>query len=297
MNANMELYKTFYYVITFGSITSAAEKLCVSQPAVSQSMKQLESILGVKLFVRSPKGIMLTKEGETLAHYVKAGYESIVTGENNILKMKDLEAGEVRIGASDMTLQFYLLPYLEKFHDMYPKIKVNVTNGPTPETLRYLKEGKIDFGIVTSPFEYKNEFRVKRVKKVKDIFVAGKDFSELKGKVLPYSSLNDLPLICLEENTSTRKFIDKFLEEKNTMIEPEFELATSEMIVHFARRNLGIGCVVESFARQYITAGELFMLDFESKIPERYMCVVSDTRTPISCAGQKLLDIMENEIA
>lgn len=53
-------------------------------------------------------------------------------------RMKDLETGEIRIGASDMTLQFYLLPYLEQFHEQYPNIKVTVSNGPTPETLEAL---------------------------------------------------------------------------------------------------------------------------------------------------------------
>ena len=57
-----------------------------------------------------------------------------------------------RIGASDMTLQFFLLPYLEQFHKEYPRIKVTVTNAPTPETIRCLEEGKIDFGVVTTPF-------------------------------------------------------------------------------------------------------------------------------------------------
>ena len=67
-------------------------------------------------------------------------------------RMLNMDVGEVRIGASDMTLQFYLLPYLEQFHREYPKIKVNVTNAPTPETIKSLEEGRIDFGVVTSPF-------------------------------------------------------------------------------------------------------------------------------------------------
>lgn len=70
-------------------------------------------------------------------------------------RMKDLETGEIRIGASDMTLQFYLLPYLEQFHEQYPNIKVTVSNGPTPETLEALYQGHIDFGIVSTPFETK----------------------------------------------------------------------------------------------------------------------------------------------
>src|SRR5574344_2445880 len=152
MNISLEYYKVFYYVINCGSLSAAAEKLCISQPAVSQAVHNLEKEFGCKLFIRYTKGMQLTTEGRVLSHFIIDGYEKMLQGEENLLKMINLDAGEIRIGASDMTLQYFLLPYLEKFHEKYPQIKVNVTNGPTPETIRYLKEGKIDFGVVTTPF-------------------------------------------------------------------------------------------------------------------------------------------------
>lgn len=292
MNINLELYKTFYYITEYGSITAAAEKMCVSQPAVSQSVRQLEQSLGVRLFVRNPKGIILTQEGEVLSGYVKRGYECIRAGEKEVLKMLDFESGEVRIGASDMTLKFYLLPYLEKFHDMHPKIKVTVTNGPTPETLKYLESGKIDFGIVSTPFTVKQEYDVYDVKDIEDIFVAGSDWADYSGRTISYKEISHMPLICLEKNTSTRKYIDGYMKSKQIVLEPEFELATSDMIVQFARRNLGIGCVVSEFADDCIKSGELFELSLAERIPKRRVCVVTDKRMPVSVAGNKLLDMM-----
>ena len=75
-------------------------------------------------------------------------------------------------------------------------------------------------------------------------------------------------------------------------VEPEFELATSDMIVQFALRNLGIGCVVEDFAAEKLETGELFCLEFEDEMPLRQMCIVIDKRSPMSPAGRKLLDMM-----
>ena len=115
MNINLEYYRIFYHVAKAGSFTLAGEELCISQPAVSQAVKLLESSLGNKLFIRVPKGVRLTPEGAVLYSYVQKGYEYILLGEEQFRKMLDLENGEIRIGASDMTLQFYLLPYLEKF--------------------------------------------------------------------------------------------------------------------------------------------------------------------------------------
>ncbi len=127
---NLELYKTFYYVAKAGSITAAAQQLSLTQPAVSQSMKQLEAQLNVSLFQRTAKGIRLTKEGEILFPYAESCCESIRQGEQKLKELMNLDLGEIRIGASDMTLKYYLLPFLEQFHRRYPNIKVIVSNSP-----------------------------------------------------------------------------------------------------------------------------------------------------------------------
>ena len=156
----------------------------------------------------------------------------------------NLEYGEVRIGASDMSLQFYLLPYLERFHQLYPEIKVTVTNAPTPQTIDHLNQGRIDFGVVTKPLDIDSKY-------------------------------------------------DSYLEERKVSVTPEFELATSDMIVQFAMRNLGIGCVVEDFAKKQIDSGELFRLEFKKKIPERDMCLMIDQRSTMSVAAAKLLELLK----
>lgn len=293
MNINLEYYKIFYFVSKYGSVTVAAKELCISQPAVSQGVKQLEEGLGVILFQRSSKGMTLTAEGEALFYYISRGYEQIIQGEQKVKEMLDIESGEIRIGASDMTLQFYLLPYLEQYHSIYPRIKVNVTNAPTPSTIERLLEGKIDFGVVSTPFIEDSRIRVYKGRIIRDIFVAGERFSALRNETLCYDKLSEFPLICLEENTSTRKYIDNFLSKKSVMINPEFELATSSIVVQFAVRNMGIGCVVEDFAKEEIRAGRLFKLNFEEEIPEREICVITDNRMPLSRAAEAMLELLK----
>lgn len=292
MNINLEYYKIFYFVARCGSVTKAAGELCLSQPAVSQAVKQLEDNLGVALFVRRSKGVALTAEGETLYSYVSKGYEQILLGERKLMEMLTLESGEIRIGASDMTLQFYLLPYLEMFHRLYPGIKVNVTNAPTPSTIDHLAAGRIDFGVVSTPLEVNDRFQVYRGRKIQDIFVAGERFRELKGRKLAYSELVSYPIICLEQKTSTRRYIDAFLRDNDVVLYPEFELATSAIVTQFAVRNLGIGCVVEDFARDELESGRLFKLEFERDIPERDICVISDRKMPMTKAAAALIDLL-----
>lgn len=292
MNISLEYYKIFYYVALTGSVTKAAKKLCLSQPAVSQAVRQLETDLGVTLFVRSSKGVALTAEGKILHSYVSKGYENILLGERKLKEMLDLESGEIRIGASDMTLQFYLLPYLERFHGMYPGIKVNVTNAPTPDTIEHMRANAIDFGVVSTPFDADERFQVYKGRKIRDVFVAGERFAHLKGKRLTYAELMSYPIIALEKKTSTRRYIDAFLSDNGVALNPEFELATSAIVTQFAVRNLGIAYVVEDFAKEEIAGGRLFELVFEREIPKRDICVISDRKLPMSHAAAALLELL-----
>lgn len=292
MNISMEYYKIFYNVAKHGSVTKAANELCLSQPAVSQAIKLLEEELGTILFVRKSKGVALTTEGTMLYEYVQRGYEQIMLGEEKIKQMLNLDVGEIRIGASDMTLQFYLLPYLEKFHSMHPNIKVHVTNAPTPRTIDHLSAGRIDFGVVSTPFDLNSRFRVYKGRKIRDVFVAGNRFDNLKGKILDYSILENYPLISLEHNTSTRRYVDQFLMKNNVVLNPEFELATSAIVTQFAVRNLGIGCVVEDFAKEELANGSLFKLQFSNEIPEREICIITDEKVPMSKSASTFLSLV-----
>ncbi len=289
---NLEYYKVFYHAARAGSLTVAAGELHISQPAVSQSVKQLETALGVKLFARATRGVRLTTEGEILYGYVAKGYEQIALGEQKIRQMLDLELGEIHIGASDMTLQFYLLPYLEQFHEQYPEVRVMVSNAPTPETLLNLRENKIDFGVVSTPFDNRSGLQANIVREIEDVFVAGRKFIQYKNRMLDLQELERMPLICLEGATSTRSCMDAFLRKNGVLMRPEFELATSDMIVQFALRNLGVGCVVRDFAQEYLEDGRLFELRFNKIIPKRHFCVVTDPKSPLSVAAEHMLRLL-----
>ncbi|MDO4291782.1 MAG: LysR family transcriptional regulator [Eubacteriales bacterium] len=295
MAANLEYYRVFYYVVRCGSATRAAAALSLSQPAVSQSLKQLEQALGVKLFVRTARGILPTAEGRLLFSYVEKGYEQFQAGEKRLLQMRNLECGEITIGASDMTLRFFLLPYLERFHEKYPGVRFQITNGPTPATMALLKEGKIDFGVVSGPLESAPGLRLVPVRSLQDVFVVGRRFAEYVGIRQPLSLLERLPLITLDAETSSRRYVQRFLERRGVHIRPEFELSTSDMIVQFSLRNLGVGCVVRDFTKKELDSGELMELEFEESLPARHFLVAADEKGGKSLAAQELLRMLAPE--
>ena len=288
MTANLEYYRVFYYVARCSSVTKAAAALSLSQPAVSQSIRQLEKALGSSLFVRSARGISLTAEGKILYEYVEKGYSAFLAGEKRLSQMQNLECGEITIGASDMTLRFFLLPYLERFHEKYPGVRFQITNGPTPATMGLLKEKKIDFGVVSGPKKY----RFFQLEEIEDIFVAGRNFLEYTRQKQPLSVLEKVPLIMLDQDTSTRRYVQRFLEQRKVFVHPEFELATSDIIVQFALRNLGVGSVVRDFAKKELDSRELIELKLEEQLPQREFFVVTEEKGGSSLAAQELLRML-----
>ena len=164
-----------------------------------------------------------------------------------------------------------------------------------PETIESLTEGRIDFGVVTTPFEAGKGIRQIPVMPFRNVFIAGKRFEYLKGKELDYTVLSGLPCIFLEKNTSTRTFMDRFLEEHSIRLTPEFELAISDMVVQFAKRNMGVGCVMEGFAQDAVEAGDVFELKFKMEMPARHICVVTGESNLISMPGRKLLEMITGQ--
>ena len=294
MNISLDWYKIFYIVAKKHNITEASKSLCISQPAVSQTIKQLEEKLNTLLLIRTKKGVSLTKEGEGLYSYISESMEKIKIGEKKLAEQINLESGEIRIGSSDMCLKFFLLEYLEGFKRIYPKIKISITNGPTPETIKLLKEDKIDFGLASEPFEIEKQFTSIKVCKIEDIFICGEKYKDLVKQKISLKELEKYPIICLEKHTSTRKYIDKIFMENNAECSPTYELATSNLIVDFAERNFGIGAVVDKFAQKKLENKGIYKLNIKEKIEPRNVCIIKKEKLMSKASSELLKFIIHN---
>ncbi len=275
MNISYDWYRIFAAVAECKSITAAAEKLFISQPAVSQCIRQLEDAVGCQLFSRNPKGVNLTTEGEALFVHVSAGLKAFSDGERKLTSMLRLDTGEIRIGASDMTLAYCLLPHLEKFHTLHPGIKISITNQTTPETVSLMSDGKIDFAAVSEPVNCPgSDISVIPVREIEDIFICGSRYADRFSDSVLLSLLPADQLIMLEKKTSTRAFLDEEFKKRSYSAEPKFELATSALIVQFAARNLGIGCVVSDFAKEAMERGEVTEIRLSDPLPPRHISIL-----------------------
>ena len=127
---------------------------------------------------------------------------------------------------------------------------------------------------------------------IQDCFVAGRQFMQLKNHMIDVTDLTKYPIISLEGSTSSGEYVTDFLKQHGVELQPEFKLATTDMIVQFAKRNLGIGMIVRNFAKEELESGKLFELRLNQHISPRHIQVVTDTQRPLSIAASKLLELL-----
>lgn len=294
MDVNFELYKVFYYVAKELSFSAAAAKLYISQSAVSQSVSTLEKKMQCRLFVRNTKQVKLSPEGEILYKHVEQAFNFIKAGERGISEIQTLNKGEVRIGASDTICKYYLLPYFEKFHKAFPQVKIHVTNRTSPKCLELLKNGSVDIVVVNMPnLGGTQNLAVKKIKTVRDVFIAGRNFTDLQGRAVSINELAHYPLLMLEKNTATRAFIDSFLAARRVSITPEIELESVDLLIEMAKIGLGISFVGEDFVKEELARNEIFILEIKEKIPSRSLGVVTNKNVPLTTAAQKFITLFE----
>ena len=265
----------------------------MTQPAVSQAIMQLEGELDVRLFNRTPKGVSLTNEGSLLFEYVNSAINLINAGEEKILEFKDLTVGELKIGVGDTISKYFLLPYLEFFHNRYPNIKFKIINGTTLELCSLIKSGEINIAICNFPIDDKS-LESRPCREIRDIFVCGEKYKDLSREKISLEEMVKYPLIFLEPNSNSRKYVEKFMLSKGIKISPEFELGSFDLLLEFAKINLGIACVIKEFSRDYLEKGLLYEVNVLEEIPSRSIGVCYLKDVPLSLACAKFVEILSS---
>ena len=290
---NFDFYRTFYYVGKYQSITAAAKALYVTQPTVTHAIQSLERELGCSLFIRSQKGVRFTPEGEKFYTAVAAACETIFQAEARLEASKNLSEGVIAIGASETTLHHYLIPILADFRKKHPGIHMKLFNSSTPEMLREILDGHIDFAVLVMDSNYRHEnLSITHLTDFEDIMIGGQAFSELNGRSISLKEFIDYPLVSMEKGTMTRQFFDQFFHEHNLFPEPDIELATTDLIVPVIRGGLGIGLVPEPFAREALARGEIFNITLKEKIPRREICLIKKKQASLSLIGEAFIQYL-----
>jgi len=292
MDINLELYHIFYVVALNGSISASTEILYISQPAITFQIKKLEEQLGVSLFTRTKKGVVLTEEGSVLFEYIKNAMDMIHSGENALSNLKNLDSGIIRIGASTTICRNALMSYLEKFHEKFPKIEIQIVNTLSSSLLTELRNGNLDMLVLNLPMSENKDINIIPVLDVQDIFVGNKKYYDLtKGKV----NLNDLknyPLIFQKLPSNTRAYLNSYLKKNNIDLRPQLEVVSYNLIMDLVSAGFGIGYATKEFIKDDLKNKRLYEIEVIPSVPKRYIGIATiDKKTP-NYSVKKLIEMM-----
>ena len=268
---NLELYRVFYTVAKCGSLTRAADELFISQPAVSQAIKQLEGQLGANLFNRTHRGMELSDSGgRQIFSIVEKALAELDEAENRLKELSGSATGTIRISASDTIFSYVLIDKIAEYHEKYPDVKLNLINCTTTETLELLKNNKCDIAFLNLPVDDKDLTLSSVVMPLHDTFVANEKFAALAESVQPLKSMHDYPLLMLDTNTVTRKAIINFSHSIGVHLHPEIECGSLELMIQLAKNGVGIACVPKEYVRRELGEDKsLFEIRTEPSLPAR----------------------------
>jgi DNA-binding transcriptional LysR family regulator len=237
---SLDQLRTFAHVIDLGSFSAAAQRLDVSQPAVSLQVRQLERRLGVRLIERVGRRTTPTSAGEELLGHIRR----IETAVNAALEAMERHAtgvaGRVRLGTGATACIYFLPPILRKLRSKLPSLEIVVSTGNTSDILKLIEENVIDVGLVTLPAPGRT-FDVRPVLDDEFVAIASPDAMTLPAKIRP-SDLADLPVVLYESGAHTRVLIDRWVTDAGFSLKPVMELGSVEAIKELVAA--GLGCSV-----------------------------------------------------
>ena len=284
MAVKLELYRVFKEVAEAGNISTAAKNLYISQSAVSQSIKQLETALQARLFSRSPRGVSLTGEGQMLYQYVRSALGLLAPGEDKLSQAPQLLLGTLVIGASDTVTSFFLTHYLDAFHRLHPGIRLKIVSGRSAKVLSMLKSGAVDIAFASSPSD--SAISNWPCFSTHSVFVAGSSYECDFDHVYTRQEIAAFPLILLERKASSRVFLEQYFLQSGITLTPEIELSSRQLLVTLARIGLGVAGVTQEFVQDALDSGDICLLKTDFTIPARSvdMCTLQDV-TPTAAAS------------
>ncbi len=294
---NLELYKVFYTVARTGSLTKAADELFISQPAVSQAIKSLETQLGMTLFNRGHRGMELTAQGgELIIDDIEKALRLLSGIEDKVSKLRHSAQGTLRIGASETIFQYCIADHLMDYHKLYPDVKFELISDVSPKIVEYLKADRCDVGFLNLPLEADDSVVISdTVMLLNDVFIAGEPFRELQGKKISVWDLKKYPLLLMQPNTVFRTSFNQYTNNLGIQLEPAIEVDSWGFMKKLVAEGMGIGCIPREYAQNKMASGVIFELDVEPLLPTRSVGIALPKNASVSYALRAFVNLFKRK--
>lgn len=279
----------FLAVTEHRNFTRAAEALHVSQPTLSQQIKQLEDVLGAQLLDRTGRTIRLTDAGKAYAQYARRALQDLDAGRRAIHDAKELTRGELRLAMTPTFTAYLMGPLMAAFHDRYPGIHLSVTEMNQDHIEALLAQDDLDIGV---------GFKQARSAEIDSRVWFVETLAVMVGKRHPYAtrrrplSIGDFEkesLVLLNGDFATREHIDSYCQEQG--IKPRIAIETNSIaaIVQTVRHSKSLATVLpEAVAKQH---DGLSRIALREAMPQRNVALLQRKGAYQTAACQAFLEM------
>jgi DNA-binding transcriptional LysR family regulator len=253
---NLNHLAIFRAVAEAGGVSAGAERLLVSQPAVSKQLKQFERALGVVLFDRLPGGVRLTAAGEVLLVHARRLFAEEAEARRALEELRGLKRGRLAVGAS-MTIGEYLLPgVLAAFRRKHPQVEIDCRIGNTSEVTAGLLAGTLDIGLTEGPTATDElEAKTFLTDQLVPVVAAGSALAD-KARVAAKRFLAE-PVVLREAGSGTREVVERAFARAGLTVRPALVLASTEAIKRAVMAGLGVAVVSALAVETELATGQL----------------------------------------
>ncbi|MDD7441699.1 MAG: LysR family transcriptional regulator [Sutterellaceae bacterium] len=298
-DVSLDLLRVFHETARLGSMTEAAQALFVTQPAVSRSIGLLEARLGVKLFARSGRTLVLTPEGHAVFEATRGMMRELQLGEKRLSRLLHLEEGDISVALPVGLLHGYLIPFLQRFNREHPGIRFHIQIENRKAVLRELaRAGRADIALeAVHDAGPEPGLEIEPLSLYRHIFAASRTrFPELEGRSLTLGELNRFPLIVLRKGSDSRDFLEARWREEGLVMNIGGEGASSAVVEDFARAGLGVGALIRKIGSDRLPAGdELFEVKLASPLPPGHFVLIRKAGAEPSAAAELFSGLLEED--
>lgn len=249
--------KSFIAIAETGTFTAGAARVYVTQAAISVQIRTLETETGTKLFIRTPRRVLLTEAGEALLERARKILREHDAALSELAEIAGAKRGRLRIGSASAMISGDALPrLLREIRRRHPPAELIVTSGTSDALVKLLLAGELDLAFVSLPIDAVG-IEAETLSSDELVAIAHPQHRLAKQKVVTAETLASEPLILGERGGNTRRLIDKFFEEAKLSPEVQMELPRQQAIVRMVEEGLGLGIVPSKSAANEVESGKL----------------------------------------
>ncbi len=265
--------KIYFEVATRLNMTEAAKNLSMTQPAISQTIKEIETEYQEQFFDRIGKKLYLTNAGEVLLSYTRRLLNINEECSKEIKELKDLKKGQLRIGASTTIGIYILTDIIGEYKKQNKEIDISIIIENTANISNLILENKIDFAFIEGPLS-SNEIIKKDFWDDELVLISNFNHPFSKTKKVKISELEKQKIIMREKGSGTREVFEGLLSLHNIKLENYLELGSSEAIKKAVEAGLGISCISKRAIEKELKYKTLVPIKLEDTIISRKLNLI-----------------------